>query len=356
MIFPIIGLPGPFTSWCRQVALHLALGSGLKVSHCHIPGSLSDIARELFKSNADNLVFSVCRPDLDLTAVLKSVGRPLLFASMDPRRAALHLARAGGDHRTALRIISGDCSCLADFVDHKDRVEIAAADARQDIVGAIYKIAEVFGFDASESVVRDIAADTGDLLQSMTETKHGGVDTSEGLKETFEPGLARSAEFILSGYEQFLAGNKTVPIIVTKEFFLEGDPPHEHVEASLDMTGRPRIVSFGPYIHLPAGTWMLRLVISFSSEAIGTPCMIDVGVSDHQGYQELTRTHVQIATSGRSEVTLSFQLKDPLTPLQVRLATEKSVFDGRLAIGFAEFRLNTDSADGDLERLLPHSV
>jgi len=357
MIFPIVGLPGPFTSWCRIAAHKLLEGTGHTADQNHFTGGLADIARQYLKTNADHLVFSVSRPDLEMTAALKSTGRPILFASSDPRRAVLHLIRGGNaDHRTAIRILSGDCSCLVAFMGHEHLVTLTAHSARQDILGAVGVIAKTFQLDADPSLIRHVASETADLLTSMTDPDNGGTDPVQGLGETLSDGLGRSAEFILAGFQQFLARDHSVPIIVTKELFLAGDPPHDHVEAPLDMTGRPRFIAFGPYVHIPAGKWMLRFVVSFSEEAIGLPCIVDVGVSDIHGFQELTRTHVVVSTAGRMEVTLSFQLEDPLTPLQVRLATDKSVFDGKLAIGFAEFRLNTDRPDADLERLLPETV
>ena len=358
MIYTVLGLPGPFTSWCRAVVCELVAERGERASDTHIAGSLADIATELLRSDRDHLVFSVGRPDVTLMARLKEFRRPLLLALSDPRQGALHLFRSGkADERTSVRLISGDCSCLVGFddVDHVTRLHLE--DALADPLSAIQRIGAVYGLKPDASQARRVLERTVTQLADATGPDVGGADPKAGLIESFGETLGAAADYVLGGFEQMLAGQRDTPLIITKEFFLAGDPPHDHVTLPLDMTGRARFIAFGPYMHIPAGAWSLRYVVGFSAEAMGTPCIIDVGVSEGPVYHELTRAPMAVSSRGRMEISLSFEITDPLMPLQVRLLTEKAIFDGRMAIGYAEFRRKShhDAGDLDTSTLLPPS-
>lgn len=358
MIYPILGLPGPLTSWCREVLAMLLEATGAKVDKSHLAGGLEEIGRKVLTIQADHLVFTVCRPDKDLAAVLSALQQPILSALSDPRRAALHLINSGGklDPLTAVRTLSGDCSCLVTMNGQKHLVPLTFEDVQASPLSEIRRIAQIYGLSPSQGVLQEITERTAPIVDAMTEPENGGLNPQEILKETLDPGHTRAIEFLLGGLERQLKGRADAPLIATKELFLCGDPPHAPVSTSLDLTGRSRFIAFGPYIHIPPGMWMLRFVISFSEEAVGIPCVIDVGASDSLGYHELTRTHVVVSTSGRMDVTLAFQLDDPLAALQVRLMTEKPIFDGRLAVGFAEFRLKSERDNDDPALLLPTSA
>lgn len=356
MIYTVLGLPGPFTSWCRVVLCELIAERGERASDTHIAGSLADIATELMRRDEEHLVFSAGRPDVALTARLKEFRRPILLALSDPRQGALHLFRSGkADERTSVRLISGDCSCLVGFNDTDHVTRLHLEDALADPLSAIQRIGAAFGLRADAMQARRVLERTVTQLADTTGPDNGGADPKAGLVESYGEALGAAADYVLGGFEQLLAGDRDAPLIITKEFFLAGDPPHDHVTHPLDMTGRARFIAFGPYMHIPAGAWSLRYVVGFSAEAMGTPCIIDVGVSEGPVYHELTRAHMAVSSRGRMEISLSFEITDPLMPLQVRLLTEKAIFDGRMAIGYAEFRRKAHHEAGDLDTstLLP---
>lgn len=350
MIYTILGLPGPFTSWCRAVVCELLADGGETFSEKHTSGSLADIATELLLSDKDHLVISAGRPDVSLTAALKRLERPLLLALSDPRQAALYMFLGGkADERTSIRFISGDCSCLIGF-DNSDHVtRLHLEDALADPLKAIEQIGVLYGLSPNASQIRRALERTVAQLAEATGPQVGGGDPRAKLIECFGENLGSAANHLLGGFERLLCGHRDTPLIVTKEFFLAGDPPHNHVTQPLDMTGRARFIAFGPYIHLPAGAWLLRYVVGFSGEALGTPCIVDVGISEGAVYHELTRTHMTVSSQGRVEISLSFEITEPLMSLQVRLLTEKAIFDGRMAVGYAEFRRKNHNDAGDLE-------
>ncbi len=352
MLYPVLGLAGHFTAWCRVVVYELAKPLGRVEDAENLPGGLADIGKSLLSSGADHLVFSAGRPDLELVASIRESGRAFLYPVADPRRAVLHMIKVGKlDHLLAVRLLSGDCSCLAGLVDAPNCVRLELRDALQDPVGAIWKIATAFNIEASDAEVRSVLAKTRDILTKAVDPEEGGDDPRSALIEECGETLGASIDYLMSGFEPALLGEPNASLIITRDFFLAGDPPHDHVTTPLDMTGRARFLVFGPYMHIPAGDWSVRFVVAFSSEAQGTLCAVDIGASDGPAYHELGRSSFTISAKGRMEITMNFEHKDPLTSIQVRLATEKAVFDGKIAVGFAEFRKRLPQADEDLNQL-----
>lgn len=355
MINAILGLPGPLTNWCREVVTLLLEATGADVDKSHMGGTLEELGERVLTSQAEHHVFSVCRPDKGLAAVLRKTQKPILFAVSDPRRATLHLINGSKlDPLTAIRTLSGDCSCLVTMVGHNNLIPITFDAVLTNPFGEASRIAQAYSLTPSQKVLEAIVERCIPIHQSMTEAENGGTIPSEILKTTLSAEDIRAVEFLLGGLERQIYGQTDAPLIATKELFLNGDAPHDPVNAPLDMTGRSKYVVFGPFIHIPPGAWMLRFIMSFSEEAIGIPCVVDVGATDKLGFRELTRTHVIISTAGRMDVSLAFQLEDPLASLQVRLMTEKPVFDGRMAVGFAEFRRKTSQDHEDPATLLPN--
>lgn len=353
MIYATLGLPGPLTAWCQTVTTQLLIAAGRRVDDVTSTGSLTDVGRQLILCEKDHLVVAVSRPDNDLANALRDSKKPILLALSDPRRSLIHLVENGDlDVLTAIRSISGDCSCLINLADCETVAPIRFEQVLEAPLAVIAEIARLYNLSVSPMQVHRIAQDTHELVELMVAPENGGTDIETTWTSNLDENLARAGQFMLTGLDRHLAGQRAAPIVVTKELFLNGEPPHEAVSAPVDMTGRSRYVAFGPFIHLPAGTWLLRYMISFSEEAVGVPCLIDVCASDQFGVHELTRTHVVISTAGRMDVTLAFQHNDPLASLQVRLLTEKPVFDGRLAIGFAEFTLKPEGPT-DPELFLP---
>ena len=57
-----------------------------------------------------------------------------------------------------------------------------------------------------------------------------------------------------------------------------------------DVTGAARIIYYGPYFHLPPGTYKVRLIVAFSAQARGTPFRLTV----YSNHKPLTKVFMTI--------------------------------------------------------------
>ncbi len=112
-----------------------------------------------------------------------------------------------------------------------------------------------------------------------------------------------------------------------REAFLDGDVPGETLPALIEVAGRARIVAYGPYLPLPAGTWKATAWLGFSPDIGRLPFIleIDSGGGVSRGFFEAER-------GGIFSLDLDFRVADPLHPLELRLITQDSALEGQAAL------------------------
>jgi hypothetical protein len=115
----------------------------------------------------------------------------------------------------------------------------------------------------------------------------------------------------------------------------------------IDLTGRPRIVVYGPFITLPPGGWSAEIVLGFSAEAAGMSFMVEVFAGTQLAY-----TRIEIGGEQIIETRVSFTIADSADqPVQIRIWSERSAFDGRLALGYVTMTPQTSIPEETRERL-----
>jgi hypothetical protein len=122
------------------------------------------------------------------------------------------------------------------------------------------------------------------------------------------------------------AGNAP-PVAWPREAFLDGDAPGEPLPALIEVAGRARIVAYGPYLPIPAGTWRATAWLGFSPDIGRLPFIleIDSGGGVSRGFFEAER-------GGIFTLDLDFSVADPLHPLELRLITQDSALEGQAAL------------------------
>lgn len=112
-----------------------------------------------------------------------------------------------------------------------------------------------------------------------------------------------------------------------REAFLDGDEPGEPLPAVIEVAGRARIVAYGPYLPVPAGTWSATAWLGFSPDIGRLPFIleIDSGAGISRGFFEVER-------GGIFSLNLDFRVAEPLHPMELRLITQDSALEGQAAL------------------------
>jgi len=127
----------------------------------------------------------------------------------------------------------------------------------------------------------------------------------------------------------FAAAGRHGPLLLAwpREAFLDGDAPGETLPATVEVAGRARILAYGPYLPLPAGSWHATAFLGFSPDIGKMPFILeaDIGGAVARGFFEVER-------GGIFTLALDFQVADPLHPVELRLISQDSALEGQLAL------------------------
>lgn len=122
------------------------------------------------------------------------------------------------------------------------------------------------------------------------------------------------------------------PIVWPRAVFLFGDRPNEPAPPATEVTGAARIIFYGPYLYLPAGSYQVRLVIGFSKEAQNTGFSVEV-------HNSAVVAKARMRPNAEGVYAAAFRMVHERfdEPLEVRIANEQGALFGKVALGWAEF-------------------
>jgi hypothetical protein len=144
----------------------------------------------------------------------------------------------------------------------------------------------------------------------------------------------KMVEGALGAYAKCFAGGDLAAIIWPRELFIVNGDSGRGLADALDVRGGMRILIFGPYIHLPAGSWTARVFLGFSSEAAGHTFLVDA----YSGGQ-LGSTSFQPERAGVYTVDINFSLDVPTGQgVEIRVWVWSDYARGQVAFGHVILR------------------
>jgi hypothetical protein len=324
MIFFSIGLPSRFAELCDALTARLAehcLGSVASGSF----NSFEDIATAVIRSDAAHLVAASRQPVVRLQTEIVGAGRPFLVALGDVRSALGDLLqRPDYDIAVATREIASSCAAMLTLTKAPGALVLPGAHGG-DPVRLAAAIAGHFGFVVAPTDLAAIAAAVADLGAGVQET-------------AWTDGLSEREQVIVGGalqpYVGYFAGGELEPIVWEPDlFFTNEDRADGRLRPAvrpIDVTGRARILIFGPYINLPPGAWSATIVTAFSAETAGNSFVVEVTAGVQLGYERVQPAGEQVI-----EINLQFTIDESISqPVEIRLISERAAFDGRLVLGY----------------------
>lgn len=111
-------------------------------------------------------------------------------------------------------------------------------------------------------------------------------------------------------------------------------PPYEPVTGALDLTGPARVLTFGPYLHLPAGRWSA----TYRFETWGNEATNALGFDVVADGEVKFSTQGVIDVSGQFGVECAFTVSDALRPVEFRCFLVEGAIGGFLRPGGVSLR------------------
>jgi hypothetical protein len=332
MVLFSIGLPSRFTEWCDGVTAGLAARSFGAAGSVAV-NTLEEFAAAVLRSRAPYLVVCSRQPVLRLQTEIVQGEQPFLVVCGDPRAAVRHLVEgAGQDLTEATRAVASSCAAMRMLMMAPNALVLSDSELA-DPAETARAIADHFGF----------AVDRHEISEVLAELAAAGLAPGRDEAAAWQDALGEREQAIVNGALQpyaapLAASSDLEPLIWERElFFIFEDPPAPTpVPATrpVDITGRARVLIYGPSVNLPPGNWSADIVLGFSVETAGMSFMIDVYAG-----RQLTYTRLESTGAHVTEVSVHFVIESTLDQrIEVRVLSERAAFDGRLALGQVTLR------------------
>jgi hypothetical protein len=283
LILLCIGLPGRFAEWCDRVIGRLAARMDGPVvtrswpsladmfGYENLPSTLDQIAWTSIETGAAHVVLGARQPDEGFYAALDELRTPFVLALDDPRMAAGDMISTSvAEPRAVTRAVANSCALVMRYADLPGALPLHADRVGSDLPATVAAIAEHFGISVSQADKQAIAAELGGIepAEAAPSLRQWAAKLPESTRKMVEGAL--------TGYAREFAGRGLDQIVWPRElFYLAADAARSPVEP-LDAAGGSRILIYGPYIHLPRGSWTARIVLGFSPEAVGHAFTVDI--------------------------------------------------------------------------------
>ena len=327
MQYVLVGLPGYLTDWfCASLAASLR-GRGRSVELCHV-ATLQQCAAAALRSEADDLVYLAHAVDRHLAAALAENPARCMVIRSDPAVALRTLLASGAPAPTegfhaimpaaqgapiaALRRVMAGCATMTTLLDKGVSHEIVSADNAALTLGR---------------VARRLGVPDGALA---------GVDAPDALG-TVAGDPASEMTMALQGFVGGVA-DPDVPVVLKAGLFIDGAWPHGPVSGPIDVTGRARILFFGPYLCLPAGYWECDVFFDLSESALSGQYALDIIGHASGEMSELASLSFSLTAPGSQMARMAFRVPEHDVQVEFRIQSLRAMFDGFLTLDRVEVR------------------
>lgn len=113
-------------------------------------------------------------------------------------------------------------------------------------------------------------------------------------------------------------------------------------DIKIDLVGPARFIVFGPYLHLPAGVWTATIDFEVANNDSGNVLIVDTA-----GTSFPTIASTPLPPNGRFTFEHTFEVTDPRTAIELRLATAQGAIEGCLFLHGATLRRRIASSSSD---------
>lgn len=113
-------------------------------------------------------------------------------------------------------------------------------------------------------------------------------------------------------------------LTVDLKLLFDGAPPHAPVSGTIDLTGPVRALTFGPFLYLPQGEWMLHFTFETGMNRSGNSLMFDVFVNN----EATCATEFHLPNDGQFAFDCRFGARDPWSTFEFRSHLRRGAIEG----------------------------
>jgi hypothetical protein len=141
---------------------------------------------------------------------------------------------------------------------------------------------------------------------------------------TAEPAeMLEAVQRCLAGFEPMMTRKAVDYVEWPREVFLDADREGIPLCREIDLTGPARLLLFGPFLHLPKGSWTASTTFEVSKNFSGNILKIDIYYEGVIGEWECS-----MPKEGVYNFDLRFNIPEPRFPIQMRFYIQQGAIEG----------------------------
>ncbi|WP_027527942.1 hypothetical protein [Bradyrhizobium sp. Ec3.3] len=124
-------------------------------------------------------------------------------------------------------------------------------------------------------------------------------------------------------YSAIVSGRQLEHMDWPISFFMDSAAPDSLFSGRVELLGPARFLAYGPYLHLTPGKWCVDVVLEVQENHSGNQLYADIYSGDI-----LSVVTTSLPASGTYRLQISFEITNPLEPVQVRFQTLSGAIEG----------------------------
>jgi hypothetical protein len=229
--------------------------------------------------------------------------------------------------------------CAIDQVRGDAVRRVGAADGPRPLRAFIESLCGFLGLEKAAETARDVMARLGYAVSSNINLRDHVLSklpppvptaATEARGDIIEQTMV---SFVAKQYADVGSGVDVARIAWPTELFFQVDPPRDFLEGPTNLVGPARFLSYGPYLHLPKGSWSVKITIEVAENFSGNHLAVDVAAGVVFAVGETA-----LPVSGVFSFDLSFEIVDPFIAIEVRSQILSGAIEGKLTLREVVFR------------------
>jgi hypothetical protein len=331
----VVGPPSVMSNWGFDLVRAVAERVRIEI---HSVDRSDEIVEVPAAPNRPRLFCLAQYPSPSLTAIVRG-GRLPTIAYLDEAIDAVRYLKetVGCTFMEALRAQTAAATVCGAFFDNPGVLVVDRRDNR--MTGKIaeqilHHLSLGMTPTAKKSLIERFVGEAGAMAWSLERALSRRVAgyLTPGKTPTISAKEAAVIEQVLVPMMRMSIEHNVGPICWPSPVFLFGDRPNEPAPLVAEVTGAARIIFYGPYFHLPAGSWLAQIVLGFSHDIFGTPFSIEV-----HGSTLVAKAIVKPEGEGIFRASFSMTHTRPQDPLELRVRNQEGAIEGRIGLARALF-------------------
>ncbi len=342
-VIVVAGMPSPFACWMLHVVKTVmqTVTSQFAVLDSH---SVKDFQsdRRALGGSVENIVLFVTAPASALARLLTRSRANIVVAFDQPHEVISYLLEAKGmSVQTAVREYLKSVATLNSLASASSTVRLSPAVYGVPFRTFLVDLLKSCQLAVGPALLAAISNRIVDLhpkgdVASVGELVRRHIGTYDQHKSG--PGLNPEREALAEEFGRqygLLWGSDGVRTLnCPQALYIADGATYEPADRWLPMLGPARCFLWGPYIHLPEGSWLAKATVDVRDNHSGNKLRCEVlrGLVLHRVVE------AALPEAGRFEFEIEFEVIEPLEPLEVTFTLCEGAIEGLFRLANLEFR------------------